>query len=128
MSDITLKDAFELYLKYRDQILTMWNFFSVVTLGVVVWALGGEKCAAVLGSAGWIAGGYTAFAIANAVAVILSQRELIRCASGLAQMAQGYPNASVFVPTPFSAREFLGFYAVIILIVDAAILKAANLA
>lgn len=120
-TDLQLKDAFDLYEKNRDQVLKMWNFFSVVTLGLVVWALGALSGPSP-DSRIWVVLGYTVFTVGNAVAVISAQRELARIAKGLADLSKGLPLSSLFKPSPLHPMVFLVFYVVIGGLVDAAII------
>ena len=123
MSEITLKDGFDIYLKYREQLLAMWNFFALVTLGVVAWVFATDKPVTTQ-DACWIVVGYTAFALCNAAVVAKSQWQLRKYSLGLKQIAQESPHARAFLPAPLHWLYFVVFYAAVIAIVDVAILNA----
>lgn len=78
MTDITLKEAFDIYQKQSDSTHKLWAYYQLISLAVLGYTVGSNK-------AQWgdltyilIAGSYIVFAIANQWAIFLSQKELHR--------------------------------------------------
>jgi hypothetical protein len=121
MTDATIKDAFDIFIKHREAILQMWQFFSAVTLGVLGFTVGSKDTVRDKTSVKIIIFGYIVFAIANGTAVISSQIELCRMADGLNLLLPKTPLRGYFEVEPLRWWLFLAFYAVVVILVSYAI-------
>lgn len=121
MADASIKDAFEIFIKHREAILQMWQFFSAVTLGVLGFTVGSKDAARDTTSVNIIIIGYIVFAIANGTAVISSQIELCRMADGLKLLLPNTFLKGYFDVTPLPWWQFLIFYVAVVIAVCYAI-------
>jgi hypothetical protein len=83
MNDLTMlsvKDALEIFSKHREAILTMWGFYSTVTVGVLGFTVGSDKVTHDKTTTRLVQWGYAAFSAGNAIAIASSQWELRRMA------------------------------------------------
>lgn len=123
MTALSVKDAISIYAGHREAILKMWNFYSVVTLAVVAWALGGKEP---LGEEQriWAVVGYTIFACGNAVATVGGQIELRRMALALVRMAASAEDIQPFLSRPIHPALFVIFYVAVTIVIDVAIARS----
>ena len=124
MVDANIKEAFDIFIKHREAILQMWQFFSAVTLGVLGFTVGSKDTVRDETSVKIIILGYVFFAIANGTAVISSQIELCRMADGLKLLLPKTNLKGYFEVDPLPWWQFLIFYAVVIILVSYAIYLA----
>ena len=124
MADTNLKDAFDIFIKHREAILQMWQFFSTVTLGVLGFTVGSKHAIREPNNAKIVILGYVIFAIANGTAVITSQLELCRMADGLKPLYSKAISIDNFGVAPLSPWLFLLFYVAVVLAVTYAIHRA----
>lgn len=78
MADLTLKEAFDIYQKQSDSIHKIWAYFQIISLAVLGYTIGSEKEQWSTSTYFLVAGSYLLFAIANQVAITLSQKELYK--------------------------------------------------
>ena len=78
MADLTLKEAFDIYQKQSDSTHKIWAYFQIISLAVLGYTIGSDKAQWSTATYFLIAGSYILFAIANQVAIVLSQKELHR--------------------------------------------------
>jgi hypothetical protein len=76
MTDVSLKEAFDIYQKQSDSVHKLWAYFQVVSLAVLGYTIGSEKAQWGTSTYLLIAGSYFFFAVANQWVIVFSQREL----------------------------------------------------
>lgn len=119
-SGLTPKERFDIYNAHRAAILSMWNFFSVGTLGLVGFVLGAKPPPASKPVLWAAVAGYLAFVVANACVVCGSQKRLRRMADEWNMAHQ--PGA--FELHAMHERLFIVFYAAIAAAVTTMLLAA----
>ena len=76
MTDVPLKDLFDIYQKQNDSVHKLWAYFQVVSLAVLGYTVGSDKSDWSYSTYVLIALSYIFFAVANQIAIVFSQREL----------------------------------------------------
>lgn len=104
-----LKDALDIYQTQYGQVDLLWNYFSVVTLAVLGFAIGSEKATASLREASLIVAGYLVFCIGNASALFLGHGQLIEFAR-LAIAAGQRQGLDMAYLAPLPTGEIRAFY------------------
>ncbi len=78
MTNMTLKEAFDIYQKQSDGIHKLWGYFQVVSLAVLGYTLGTDKSQWGTATYMFVGLSYIFFAIANQIVVVVSQDELAK--------------------------------------------------
>ena len=122
MSDISLKEAFDIYQKHSDSLHRLWAYFQVVSLAVLGYTIGSEKANWATSTYLLIAGSYFFFAVANQWVIVLSQRELEAFGGAVAEAAKncGAVGKKLIVQ-PVNSKKVAFFHTVSLLIVLGAI-------
>lgn len=76
MTDINLKEAFDIYQKQSDTTHKIWAYFQIVSIAVLGYTVGSEKIHWGNSTYLLISASYVLFAIANQIVIISSHREL----------------------------------------------------
>lgn len=77
-TDVSLKDAFDIYQKQSDSLHKLWAYFQAVSLAVLAYTVGSDKAQWSIWTYALISLSYIFFAISNQYVVALSQHELNR--------------------------------------------------
>ena len=122
--ELELKAAFDIYMKHRDAIMGMWQFFSFVTLGILGFTVGSKSGPLSKTGLFVVIAGYASFALANAYAVITSQIELLAMTNAIRIKLKCAPVNGIepgFCVQSIAYGWFILFYVVISLLVCYAI-------
>ncbi|AIL62085.1 hypothetical protein [Pseudomonas alkylphenolica] len=76
ISDVSLKEAFDIYQKQSDNLHKLWTYFQAVSLAVLGYTVGAEKAHWFTSTYVLIFLSYLFFAVANQWIIVLSQKEL----------------------------------------------------
>ena len=114
MTDLSIKEAFDIYMKHRDVIVQLWQFFSGGTLAVLGYTVGSEKATRGKAEVSAIILGYLVFSIGNAAAVVSSQMELREMARGLKLLMSKSSLNETYAVAPIHPALFAVFYAVVV--------------
>ncbi|MGH8380905.1 hypothetical protein [Pseudomonas sp.] len=76
ITDISLKEAFDIYQKQSDSLHKLWTYFQVVSLAVLGYTVGGDKTHWLTSTYVLIFLSYLIFAVANQWVINFSQKEL----------------------------------------------------
>lgn len=88
MSNLTLKEIFDIYQKQSDSIHKIWAYFQMVSIAVLGYTIGSNKDPWSTETYCLIAGSYLLFSIANQAAIILSQKELYKFGCAIKVVAE----------------------------------------
>lgn len=88
MSDMSLKEVFDIYQKQSDSVHKLWAYFQVVSLAVLGYTIGSDKAQWGTGTYLLIAASYCFFAVANQWVIVFSQRELVVFGKAVGEAAQ----------------------------------------
>ncbi|MHC8387061.1 hypothetical protein ACYZTM_03180 [Pseudomonas sp. MDT2-39-1] len=78
MTDISFKDAFDIYQKQSDSVHKLWAYFQVISIAVLGYTIGSDKAKWSDSTYLLIAISYLIFAVANQWVILFSQKELHR--------------------------------------------------
>ncbi len=86
-SDVSLKEAFDIYQKQSDSLHKLWAYFQVVSIAVLGYTVGSEKAHWSVWTYVLISMSYVFFALSSHYVVALSQKELNRFAKAVQEAA-----------------------------------------
>ena len=88
MTDISLKEAFDIYQKQSEGLHKLWAYFQVVSLAVLGYTLGTDKSQWGNGTYLFVGLSYVFFAVANQIVIVVSQEELANFGKGVTAAAK----------------------------------------
>lgn len=86
-SDVSLKEAFDIYQKQSDSLHKLWAYFQVVSIAVLGYTVGSEKAHWSVWTYVLISMSYVFFALSSHYVVAISQKELTRFAKAVHEAA-----------------------------------------
>jgi uncharacterized membrane protein len=120
VTDISFKDAFDIYQKQSDSVHKLWAYFQFISLAVLGYTIGSEKGHWPGSTYLLIAASYFIFAAANQWVIVFSQKELNRFSEAvkMASKETGPIGNKLVVKAvkPWKVRLFHTFSAAVILI------------
>ena len=112
MTDISLKDAFDMYQKQSDSLHKLWAYFQIASVAVLGYTVGSDK--SLWGQSTYlvVALGYLFVAFSNGFVILVSQQELAKFAAAVneAAAAAGPISAHLRIAAGngFSSRHYKG--------------------
>lgn len=119
-----LKEAFEVFVKHREAVMSMWSFFSAGTLAVLGFTIGSDKATLTVDAKRIVQLGFFVFAVGNLAAIYVSQIELRAIAAVVRRLAVEQKLAEFAVIEPLHPLLLVAFH----LAVSSAVLVAIHLA
>ena len=119
-SDVSLKDAFDIYQKQSDSVHKLWAYFQVVSIAVLGYTIGTEKTVWSSWIYVFICASYLLFAVSNQWVLVLSQSELQEFSQAVKAAAENTGQVGkllkVSAVPPRRVRAFHTFSAIVVLV------------
>jgi hypothetical protein len=125
MTDVSLKDAFDIYQKQSDSLHKLWAYFQIASVAVLGYTVGSDK--SLWGNWTYIvvAFGYFIVAFSNGLVIMVSQLELAKFAAAVNEAAAaGGPISRKLTIRAMPSSVVGWFHTVVSVIVLAAIAQA----